>query len=129
MNRYHTCYAFLIGLVCAVFLGCETSNPTASSTSTSAAGNGGAVAYLNIHRAANLGTGLGVYITIDGASVARMGYGQSYSGTLTPGSHLMSIKAYPNYLFLQPTEKHVTVAAGQTYTFTVSWRGEILVLQ
>jgi len=85
--------------------------------------------HLRIYRAANLGNAIGVFVSIDGVRVARLGYGQSYSAPISAGPHVVSVIAYPNYLFLAPTEIHLTVQRGQNYAFTLNWRGDRLVLR
>jgi predicted small secreted protein len=115
-----------VALVCATLTGCETSNTTSGSAATAAPNpNGGR---LVINRAANLGTDLTLYVSIDGKQVGQLPEGQSYSGSMSPGPHVVSCIVQPNRQALNPTQKRVSVAKGQTYTFTAMWKAEKLVL-
>jgi hypothetical protein len=60
--------------------------------------------------------------------VARIGWGQSYSGSLAPGDHLLSIAWYPNLMFPGPSEKRLSIQSGQSYMLTLKWKGDRLVL-
>jgi hypothetical protein len=83
---------------------------------------------LIIQRVANLGTAEVLYVSIDGRQVAALPRGQTYSGSLSPGQHVVSVLAMPNALNLRPTQKPLTVQAGQTYSLTAMWQGNRLVL-
>ena len=75
-----------------------------------------------------MGTGLFLNVSIDGKHVATVGTGRSYTGSMSPGPHVVSVMVEPNELNLTPTQKKITVQTGQTYTFTASWQGDTLVL-
>jgi hypothetical protein len=83
---------------------------------------------LIIQRAANMGTGLVLNISIDGKQVAALPRGQTYSGSISPGQHVVSVLLVPNQLNLPPTQKRLSVQAGQTYNFTAMWQGDRVVL-
>ena len=83
---------------------------------------------LIIQRVADLGTAEVLNISIDGKQVATLPRGQTYSGSLLPGQHVVSVLAIPNALHLLPTQKRLSVQAGQTYSFTAMWKGQRLVL-
>jgi hypothetical protein len=86
-------------------------------------------AQLIIRRAANLGTGLTVQITIDGKPAGRLSIGHTYRGSLSPGTHTVSVLLLPNRLALQPTTTNLTVTPGHTYAFTVMWKGAEIILK
>ncbi len=112
-----------VALVCATLAGCDTTGTAASAPAPNP--NGGR---LVINRAANLGTDLTLYVSIDGKQAGQVPEGQSYNGSLSPGAHVISCIVQPNRQGLNPVQKHVTVAKGQTFSYTAMWRGEKLVL-
>ena len=118
----------VIALSVAIFSGCGTtgssSNATTTTTTTASANSGRLV----INRAANMGSALFLDVSIDGKHAGSFGVGQSYSGSLSEGPHLVSVILEPNNLNLAPTQKRITVQKGHTYTFTAMWRGEAVVL-
>lgn len=117
-----------VALVCVTLAGCDTTSTAASSAAAAASApnpNGGR---LVINRAANLGTDLTLYVSIDGKQVGQVPEGQSYNGSLSPGQHVISVIVQPNRQALSPTQKRVTVAKGQTFNYTAMWRAEKLVL-
>jgi hypothetical protein len=124
------CYVLLItALVCAGLAGCETSGTTAPGTTASAAGSASQDAsQLIIRRAANLGSGLFLDITINGVRVGSLSVGRTYRGSLAPGQHVVSVLLVPNQLNLPPTKKTLTVVKGQTYDLTAMWQGNVVVL-
>ena len=83
---------------------------------------------LIIRRAANLGAGLFLNVSIDGVRVGALARGQTYRGPLSPGQHVISVILRPNQLNLPPAQKSLTVVKGQTYTFTAMWQGQTVVL-
>ncbi len=125
--NYYGCGLLIVALACATLSGCETSGTGASNTASAptASTNTGR---LIIKRVANLGTAEMLNISIDGKQVATIPRGQTYSGSLSPGQHVVSVLAIPNALHLLPTQKRLSVQAGQTYSFTAMWKGQRLVL-
>jgi hypothetical protein len=123
--NYHSCALLIVALACATFAGCQTS-PTASSGSAMTVATNTDAGRLIINRAANLGETL--FVSIDGVKVSQVRKGDTYTGPLSPGQHVLSVILEPNHLNLPPTVKHLTVKKGQTYTFTAMWQGETLVL-
>ena len=87
----------------------------------------GDAARLVIKRAPNLVET--VFLSIDGARVSEIRMGDSYNGSLSPGNHVISVLLEPNQLNLTPTKKSLTAERGETYTYTVAWKGESVVLQ
>jgi hypothetical protein len=123
-------YVLLTGaLVCAGLSGCETTSTAAPGASASVAAPAGqGAAQLVIRRAPNMGTGLFLDVTIDGARVGALAPGQTYRGALSPGQHTVAVLLRPNQLNLPPTRKTFTVAKGQTVRLTASWQGQTVVL-
>jgi len=116
----------VMALSVAIFSGCGTTGSSSTTTTaTTVNANSGS---LVINRAANMGSGLFLHVSIDGKMVANLSPGQHYSGSLSAGPHLVSVILEPNDLNLAPTKKKITVQSGQTYTFTASWQGETLLL-
>lgn len=76
-----------------------------------------------------MGTGLFLDVKIDGARVGALSMGQTYTGALSPGQHVISVILRPNQLNLPPTKKTLTVVKGQTYDMTAMWQGQTLVLR
>ena len=119
MKKYHyPIFSLLIvALACFTFSGCQTSN-TGPSAST---------ARLVIQRTADFGGKLVLGVTIDGARVASLGKNQKYDGTLSAGQHVITLTVSgPNRS--GHFTKTVTAQAGQTYSFTATWKGQRLVL-
>jgi len=127
--NYHFCVLLIVTLVCAGLAGCETTGtagPGAPASAAAPAGQG--AASLVIRRTPNLGTASFLDIKVDGARVGSIGVGETYRGRLSPGQHTVSVIIRPNQMFLSPTTKTFTVAAGQTYTMTAAWQGQTVVL-
>ena len=126
----YNCYVLLIAaLACAVLSGCETSGTAApGATASVAAPAGQGAARLVIRRAPNMGTGLFLDVSIDGARVGALAMGETYRGPLSPGQHTVSVLLRPNQLNLPPARKTFTVAKGQTYRLTAAWQGQTVVL-
>jgi hypothetical protein len=127
--NYHSCVLVIAALACAGLSGCETSGtaaPGATASVAAPATQGGA--QLVIRRAANMGTGLFLDVTIDGARAGTLARGETYRGSLSPGQHVVSVILRPNQLNLTPTKKTLNVVKGQTYQFTAMWQGQTVVL-
>ena len=124
---YHSYVLLIAALACAGLSGCETSGTAAPGTTAAAAAPG--AAQLIIRRSPNMGTGLFLDVSIDGASVATLPMGETYRGTLSPGQHVISVLLTPNQLNLPRTKKTLTVVKGQTYDFTAMWQGQTVVLR
>ena len=127
---YYSCVLLIAALACAGFSGCETSGTAAPGTTVAAAASAGqGAAQLIIRRAPNMGSGLFLDIKIDGTRVGALSMGQTYTGSLSPGHHVVSVILRPNQLSLPPTKKTLTVVKGQTYDFTAMWQGQTVILQ
>jgi hypothetical protein len=120
MKKFN-CYALLIAtLTCGV---------SSAAMASPAAPSGSTAGRLVIYRAANLGAGLFLDVNIDGANAATIGMGKTYTGSLSPGKHEISVILRPNQLFLPRTKKTLMVESGKTYVFTAMWQGQNLVLR
>jgi hypothetical protein len=119
--------ALLLVTLCAALAGCGTSNTGSSGTAMAAAT--GENASLIIRRAANMGTGLFLNVSIDDTKVSALGPGQTYKGTLSPGEHVVSVLLIPNNLHLSPTKMILTADKGQSYAFTAMWEGQTVILK
>jgi hypothetical protein len=127
---YYSCVLVIAALVCAGLSGCETSGTAApGATASVAAPAGQNAAQLIIRRSPNMGTGLFLDVSIDGANVGTVPMGQTYRGSLSPGQHVISVILRPNQLHLSPTKKTLTAVKGQTYDFTAMWQGQTVVLR
>ena len=132
MKNYN-CGLLIVALACATLMACETSGTGASSTASASTASMPASSSKNagrliIRRVADLGTAEVLNISIDGKQVATLPRGQTYNGSLSPGQHVVSVLAVPNQLHLLPTQKPLSVQAGQTYSLTAMWQGNRLVL-
>jgi hypothetical protein len=128
MKKFHrdlSCNIFMIALISAALIGCETSAPAPVAKTTQNMKGGGR---LVIVRAANMGEDLTVNLRIDGKVAANIDVGGQYNAPLTAGPHVLTVLATPNRDADSPTQKRIVVKQGQTYTFTAMWRGQSLVL-
>ena len=119
----------IAALACFIFSGCQTSSTGAAGSTASMAAPSKNAAHLMIQRAANFGDRLTLNVSVDGAQVAALVMGRSYSGALSPGQHAITLSVDPNLTGTPPMTKPLTVQAGQTYSFTAMWSGQRLVLR
>jgi hypothetical protein len=121
-----SCNIFILALACIVLVGCETTSaPAPTATTTQNIKGGGRLVIL---RAANMGEDLTLNLKIDGKVAANIIMGGQYNAPLAAGSHILTVLATPNRDAVSPTQTHIVVKPGQTYTFTAMWRGERLKL-
>ena len=113
---------YIVSLACAglIFTGCATNQATAPIPANSG--------HLIITRVANFGVNLGLVVSVDGKDVGTFSEGRSYSGYLSAGQHVITVRADPRQPGARPGRKTLTVQAGQTYSFTAAWSGGNLVL-
>src|SRR5436309_15128111 len=83
---YYGCGLLIVALAYATLSGCETSGTGASSTASASTASMPASSTKNagrliIQRAANMGSGLVLNVSIDGKQVAAVPRGQTYSGS------------------------------------------------
>ncbi len=123
MKKY-CLFTCIVGLVCAclILIGCETTQPGAASAPPPNSGR------LVIDRVANFGSGLVLVLSIDGKDVATLTEGQHYDGYLVAGQHRLIGRVDPYQAGTRPMQKTLTIKAGQTYAYTASWSGQVLVL-
>jgi hypothetical protein len=127
-QSYHHCGLPVVMLACFTFAGSQASNLGAFASTTSMAAPSKNAGLLTIRRAPKFGTRVTLNVSIDGAQVASLGEGQSYNGTLSPGKHVISVNVTPGRGRGGTATKHITVKAGQTYSFTASWSSDRVVL-
>jgi hypothetical protein len=121
MKRYSS-IIYIVSLACAglIFTGCATNQATAPIPANSG--------HLIVTRVANFGENLGLVVSVDGKDVGTFSEGRSYSGYLSAGQHVITVRADPRQPGARPGRKTLTVQAGQTYSFTAAWSGGNLVL-
>src|SRR6266436_793263 len=84
---YYSCVLVIAALACAGLSGCETSGTAASGATASVTAPAGQnAAQLIIRRAPNMGNGLFLDVSIDGTRVGALSMGETYRGSLSPGS-------------------------------------------
>lgn len=130
MKKSNYCRCLLI-VVLSLFIFSNEAAATGASSSLSSASTMASAesGRLVIRRAANLGSGLFLNVSVDGKKVAALGKGHTYDGPLSAGPHVVSVVVIPDQISLPPTEKRLTVKNGQTYAFTAMWNGNMLVLK
>jgi hypothetical protein len=106
-----------------------TSQPTSAARASVLAASRSNAGRLIINRAANVGNALFLDVNIDGANAGTVGMGQTYTGSLSPGKHEVSVILRPNLLFLSPTKKTLIAESGKTYALTAIWQGDNLLLR
>jgi hypothetical protein len=121
MKRYSS-IIYIVSLACAglIFSGCATNQANAPIPPNSG--------HVLIYRVANFGENLGLVVSVDGRDVGTFSEGQNYSGYLSAGQHVITVRADPRQPGARPGQKTVTVQAGQTYVYTAAWSGGKLVL-
>ncbi len=122
----------LIGVVFALALPVQAETRKAgkatagASHATSATGlnDGGRV---SIQRYPLLGNDVIVALKIDGKEVSSIGYGSSYHTFLTPGKHVLSVKATPQSSNPNWFDLTLDVHKGMTYNLTAApMSGELI---
>jgi hypothetical protein len=117
-HNYSICSAILLLIVSLFFSAFVTGQATgAESRSPHAAATSQAPARLVIRRIPNLGVNVIVQLSIDGKPAASLGYGHTYEGNLTPGRHVLAVRATRARSPI-PWEMPLNVQSGQTYIFT-----------
>ena len=119
-HNYSTCGAILLLVVSLFFsafvagqaMGADPRSPHAAAPSQ-------APARLVIRRMPNLGVNVIVQLWIDGQQTATLGYGHTYHGLLTPGRHVLAVRATRSSSPI-PWEMPLNVQSGQTYIFTAT---------
>jgi hypothetical protein len=121
MKRYSS-IIYIVSLACAglIFTGCATNQATAPIPANSG--------HVIISRVANFGENIGLVVSVDGKDVGSFSEGRSYSGYLSAGQHVITVRGDPRQPGARPGKKTVTVQAGHTYSYTAAWSGGNLVL-
>ena len=116
MKKYSSItYVVSLAFAGLIFTGCATNQATAPIPA-----NSGRIV---IYRAANFGSGLVLVLSIDGRDAATLTEGQNYNGYLSAGQHQITARIDPFQAGTRPTQKTLTIQAGQTYSYTASWTG------
>lgn len=117
-HTYNTRSAILLLMGLLFFSAFVVGQATAADPrSPHAAAPSQAPARLIIRRMPNLGFNVIVQLWIDGQPTATLGYGHTYTGTLTPGRHVLAVLATRS-LSPIPWQMALNVQSGQTYIFT-----------
>jgi hypothetical protein len=122
MKKYSS-IIYILSLACACLIGGCATQPGAATAPIPA--NSG---HLLINRVANFGADLGLVVSVDGKDVGTFTEGRNYSGYLSAGQHVITLRADPFQAGKRPGRKTITVIAGQTYSYTAAWSGGNLVL-
>jgi hypothetical protein len=122
MKKYSS-IIHILSLACACLIGGCATQPGAATAPIPA--NSGQVL---IYRVANFGADLGLVVSVDGKDVGTFTEGRNYSGYLSAGQHVITLRADPFQAGKRPGRKTITVQAGQTYSYTAAWSGGNLVL-
>lgn len=119
MKKYNIVIA-IFGLVCAgiALVGCETTQSGAA-----AAPPPPNSARLLVNRVANFGSDLSLVLSVDGKDVGSFTEGNSYSGYLSAGQHVITARVDPNETGVRAARKTLNVKAGQTYSYTAGQSG------
>jgi hypothetical protein len=123
MKRYCS-IIYILTLACAgiILIGCETTQPGAAAPPPPNSG------HVLIYRVANFGETLGLVVSVDGKDVGTFTEGRNYSGYLSAGQHVITLRVDPFQAGKRPGRKTITVKTGQTYSYTAAWSGGNLVL-
>ena len=116
-----SCVLLIAVLACGVVTSAAIASPAAAPGANSGR--------LIIYRAATLGSDLLIDVNIDGVIAGTIGTGQTYTGSLSPGKHVVSVTLHPKQANLSPTSKTLMVEGGKTYAFTAKWQGQSVVLR
>jgi hypothetical protein len=124
MKKFHSIICMLtLAFVGLIMVGCETTQQgvaTAPPPPNSAR--------LLVNRVANFGSDLSLVLSVDGKDVGSFTEGNSYSGYLSPGQHVIAARVDPNQTGVQAARKTVNVKAGQTYSYTAGQSGGTMTL-
>lgn len=72
---------------------------------------------LIIHRSPIFGSDEWLRLWIDGAEVQSIAWGSDYTGSISPGRHVIGVLASGDQLNKKPSQTVIHVSAGQTYEF------------
>lgn len=84
---------------------------------------------LTIKRSAHFGANLFLDVWIDGKKVQRLGRGDDYTGSLSPGRHEIRTEVSTRRLGGNTATTKLMVEGGKTYLLTATWNGQQLTLK
>ena len=132
MNRYSSIKTLLgLASACLVLAACETNQSGMSNVPSSGAGAAGSKSggHLIVRRIADLGSWMGVDLSVDGKHIATLVEGQAYDGYLPPGQHVLTAVPDPNRNDQAPFSVTLMVKNGQVHSFTARWQNEKMILK
>ncbi len=120
--------ALVIGFICGL-IGCALATGTLTAAGKKAApqaekGTG----RLIIRRAPNLGPTV-VGLKIDGVPTDKISYNRTYNAPIAAGSHVLTVYPVVSLEGAKPTDTHVNVEPGKTYTFTAARKDIQIILK
>jgi hypothetical protein len=119
MKKYSSIiYIFSLAFACLIFAGCETTQQTAANAPPPPNS-----ARLHVDRVANFGSDLVLVLSVDGKDVGSFTEGNSYTGYLPAGQHVIVARVSPNETGIKSARKTLNAKAGQTYSFTAGQSG------
>ncbi len=118
--------AMAVGLVCGL-VGCALATGTLSAAEKAPQNDKG-MGRLIIKRAPNLGPTI-VGLKIDGVQTDKITYNRSYNAPIAAGAHVLTVYPVVSLEGARPTDTHVNVEPGKTYTFTAARKDIQVVLR
>jgi len=83
---------------------------------------------LTVDRIPNFGWNLGVNLQIDGAPVANIAQGHSYSTWLPAGPHVLTVHKVPAVGYNEPTSTTVNIQPGADHLYVAMWDSGLVYL-
>ena len=123
--KNYTSKALFILAACVILLGGIAASDAQQVRATDSRQGG----RLIIWRIPGLGNDLIVGVTIDGRSAADITYGNHFETILSPGRHVVTVKAFPNPYLHEPYTITLNVRPGELYNFTAKGGTNQLVLK
>jgi hypothetical protein len=127
-NLKKTAVAGMVGLCLGIICFATGSNAAQKKETVAASGASDGAANLVITRNPSVGSGIFVNVSADGKPLMTLSSGRRYSGTLSPGKHVLSVIGDPNLSGQQPNKVEVMAEKGKTYTFSVGRKNGNIVL-
>src|SRR5262245_24217851 len=124
MKKYSSIiHIFSLACACLILAGCGTTQQSAANAPPPPNS-----ARLLVNRVANFGSDLSLLLSVDGKDVGSFTEGNSYSGYLSPGQHVIVARVDPNQGGTSPARKTINAKPGQTYSYTASPSGASMTL-
>jgi hypothetical protein len=95
-NLKKTAVAGMIGLCLGIICFATSSNAAQKKETVAASGANDGMANLVISRNPSVGSGIFVNVSADGKQLITLSSGRRYSGTLSPGKHVLSVIGDPH---------------------------------